>query len=83
MTEFLDEELAAGRIRVNRIGETATFHDPCQIVRRGGLEAADAARGREPSKRACEDKQLVERIRRGQRKHRGRYGRRRMTREIG
>ena len=22
------------------IGESATFHDPCQIVRRGGLEAA-------------------------------------------
>lgn len=40
MTEFLDEELAAGRIRVKRIGESATFHDPCQIVRRGGLEAA-------------------------------------------
>ena len=40
MTEFLDEELAAGRIRVNKIGATATFHDPCQIVRRGGLEAA-------------------------------------------
>jgi Fe-S oxidoreductase len=40
MTEFLDEMLANGRIRVNRIGESATFHDPCQIVRRGGLEAA-------------------------------------------
>lgn len=40
MTEFLDESIASGRIRVNRIGETATFHDPCQIVRRGGLEAA-------------------------------------------
>jgi len=40
MTEFLDEILAAGRIRVKRIGESATFHDPCQIVRRGGLEAA-------------------------------------------
>lgn len=40
MTEFLDEELAAGRIRVKQIGETGTFHDPCQIVRRGGLEAA-------------------------------------------
>jgi Fe-S oxidoreductase len=40
MTEFLDELLAEGRIRVNPIGETATFHDPCQIVRRGGLEAA-------------------------------------------
>jgi len=40
MTEFLDEMIAAGQIRVNKIGETATFHDPCQIVRRGGLEAA-------------------------------------------
>jgi Fe-S oxidoreductase len=39
-TEFLDESIASGRIRVNRMGETATFHDPCQIVRRGGLEAA-------------------------------------------
>ena len=40
MTEFLDEAIAAGRIRVRPIGATATFHDPCQIVRRGGLEAA-------------------------------------------
>lgn len=42
MTEFLDELIASGRIRLRPIGETATFHDPCQIVRRGGLE--DAAR---------------------------------------
>ncbi|MDP3702580.1 MAG: (Fe-S)-binding protein [Hylemonella sp.] len=40
MTEFLDELIADGRIRVKKVGETATFHDPCQIVRRGGLEAA-------------------------------------------
>ena len=40
MTEFLDEQLAAGTIRVKPVGESATFHDPCQIVRRGGLEAA-------------------------------------------
>lgn len=40
MTEFLDEMIATGRIRVKPIGESATFHDPCQIVRRGGLEAA-------------------------------------------
>ncbi len=40
MTEFLDEQLAAGTIRVKPIGDSATFHDPCQIVRRGGLEAA-------------------------------------------
>ncbi|MDE2417495.1 MAG: (Fe-S)-binding protein [Burkholderiales bacterium] len=40
MTEFLDELIATDRIRVKKIGESATFHDPCQIVRRGGLEAA-------------------------------------------
>lgn len=40
MTEFLDELLTGGRIRVRPVGGTATFHDPCQIVRRGGLEAA-------------------------------------------
>ena len=40
MTELLDELIASGRIRVRKIGDTATFHDPCQIVRRGGLEAA-------------------------------------------
>jgi Fe-S oxidoreductase len=40
MTEFLDETIAAGLIRVKPVGGTATFHDPCQIVRRGGLEAA-------------------------------------------
>jgi Fe-S oxidoreductase len=40
MTEFLDELITSGRIRVSKVGATATFHDPCQIVRRGGLEAA-------------------------------------------
>lgn len=40
MTEFLDELIASQRIRVKKIGETATVHDPCQIVRRGGLEEA-------------------------------------------
>ncbi len=40
MTEFLDENIASGRIRVKPVGDSATYHDPCQIVRRGGLEAA-------------------------------------------
>lgn len=40
MTEFLDEQITSGKLRVRPIGDTATFHDPCQIVRRGGLEAA-------------------------------------------
>lgn len=40
MTEFLDEQIASGRLRLRPIGDSATFHDPCQIVRRGGLEGA-------------------------------------------
>jgi Fe-S oxidoreductase len=40
MTEFLAELVDSERIRLHKVGETATFHDPCQIVRRGGLEAA-------------------------------------------
>jgi putative transposase len=53
----------------------------CELlsVSRSGL---NAARRREPSKRSREDKELVEQIRAGQHKHRGRYGRRRMTPEI-
>ena len=53
----------------------------CELlsVSRSGLNAAG---GREPSERSRDDAQLVEEIRRGQRKHRGRYGRRRMTLEI-
>ena len=35
MTEFLDESIVSGRIRGKKIAETATVHDPCQIVRRG------------------------------------------------
>ncbi len=53
----------------------------CQLlgVSRSGVHAA---RVRSPSARARGDEQLVEEIRRRQRKHRGRYGRRRMQREV-
>ena len=53
----------------------------CELlaVSRSGFNAAC---GRAPSKRSGEDKQLVEQIRLGHRRHRGRYGRRRMTSEI-
>ena len=53
----------------------------CELlsVSRSGL---NAARARAPSKRSRDDEQLVEQIRVGHRKHRGRYGRRRMTPEI-
>lgn len=36
----MDELIASGRIRVKGIGASAAFHDPCQMVRRGGLEAS-------------------------------------------
>jgi len=48
-------------------------------VSRSGFHAACA---RPASARAQTDAQLTEEIRRQQRKHRGRYGRRRMTREV-
>ena len=53
----------------------------CELlsVSRSGL---NAARARQPSLRSQDDKQLVEQIRRSQRAHRGRYGRRRMTSEV-
>jgi putative transposase len=48
-------------------------------VSRSGL---NAARARPTSKRAQNDEQLVKQVRDFQRKHRGRYGRRRMTTEV-
>ena len=48
-------------------------------VSRSGL---NAARARPPSKRALGDEQLLGQIRQSQAKHRGRYGRRRMTTEV-
>ena len=53
----------------------------CELlsVSRSGL---NAARGRAPSKRTLGDEQLIKQIRDSQRKHRGRYGRRRMTSEV-
>ncbi len=38
MMEFLAESLAVGAIKVKKIGSTAAFHDPCQVIRRGGLK---------------------------------------------
>ena len=53
----------------------------CELlqVSRSGLYAA---RTRGPSARARSDRRLVKQIRQAQRKHKGRYGRRRMTDEV-
>ncbi len=43
MTEFLAETVASGKIKLKKIGATASFHDPCQLVRRGGVTEAPRA----------------------------------------
>ena len=40
IVEFLDELIADGRIKLGKMGETGTFHYPCQQFRRGGLKDA-------------------------------------------
>jgi Fe-S oxidoreductase len=41
VTEFLAEQLQAGRLKLNAAGAgTTTFHDPCQLVRKGGVNDA-------------------------------------------
>jgi len=54
----------------------------CQLLG-ASRSGAHAARVRPASKRALTDAQLTDEIRRQQRRHRGRYGRRRMRREVG
>jgi Fe-S oxidoreductase len=40
ITELLAEGLTDGRIRVNKAPQSATYHDACQLSRRGGATAA-------------------------------------------
>ena len=40
VSEFLAENIANGRIRVRTVGKSVTFHDPCQVSRRGGATEA-------------------------------------------
>jgi Fe-S oxidoreductase len=40
ITELLAEGLSAGSIRVNKAPQNATYHDACQLSRRGGALAA-------------------------------------------
>lgn len=66
-------------IEANRCLYPVTMMCDLLGVSRSGL---NAARTRAPSKRDRDDRRLLEQIRRGHRKHRGRYGRRRMTVEV-
>ncbi len=40
MTEFLQETVASGKVKLKPIGQSVSFHDPCQLVRRGGVTKA-------------------------------------------
>ncbi len=66
-------------IEQHRLTYATTLMCELLSVSRSGLKAA---RKRPPSKRSIDDAALVEQIRQSQRKHRGRYGRRRMTTEV-
>jgi len=44
VTEFLADELTAGRLKLSSAGAgKTTFHDPCQLVRKGGINDAPRA----------------------------------------
>ena len=36
IAEFLAEAVQGGHLKLKKLGKSVTFHDPCQIVRRGG-----------------------------------------------
>jgi len=40
MTEFLQETVASGKVKLKAINQSVSFHDPCQLVRRGGVTEA-------------------------------------------
>ncbi len=37
IAEFLAENVQSGKLKLKKLGKSVTFHDPCQIVRRGGV----------------------------------------------
>jgi Fe-S oxidoreductase len=40
ISEFLADVISSGRLKVNKVDQTVTFHDPCQVARRGGATEA-------------------------------------------
>ena len=75
----LGQPLKYAWIEANRDSYSVTMMCEILSVSRSGLHDA---RGREPSLRTVDNTQIVKRIQRAQLKHRGRYGRRRMTSEV-
>ena len=42
ITEFVAQQIKAGKLKLKKMGDAITYHDPCQVSRRGG--AAEDAR---------------------------------------
>jgi Fe-S oxidoreductase len=40
IAEFLAENAKSGKLKLKKLGKSVTFHDPCQIARRGGAVEA-------------------------------------------
>ncbi len=40
IAEFLADNVRSGKLRLKKVAKSVTFHDPCQIVRRGGASEA-------------------------------------------
>ncbi len=40
VSEFLAEQVNSGRLKLKQVDKSATFHDPCQVSRRGGATQA-------------------------------------------
>ena len=40
ISEFLADVISSGKLKVRKVNQTVTFHDPCQVARRGGATEA-------------------------------------------
>lgn len=40
ISEFLAEQVQQGKLKLKKVAKSATFHDPCQVSRRGGATEA-------------------------------------------
>jgi Fe-S oxidoreductase len=40
ISEFLADVISSGRLKVKKVNQSVTFHDPCQVSRRGGATEA-------------------------------------------
>jgi Fe-S oxidoreductase len=47
ISEFLGENIKTGKLKLKQMNKSVTFHDPCQVTRRGGViqEPRDALKG--------------------------------------